>query len=253
MSKEAAFEVGRLYLPLKAIADTLVASQKDVFVRLPGLRGYYPMGIRNSSGHAIDHSNADVNLLQTGICPVGYDGNSFAHLGDGTNYLTGGSSFGMTGTETFITSSLRGITLGGWFMMDAITPGGSGLISKTAGTPDYGYALGVTSTALPFGWFSGTGASLLSAFSVAINTGQWYFIASRFIPSTEVAIFVDGDKTTNTTAIPASVNVSAQQFEIGRYVALDAHISHAKARDVFICSSALSDALIEEIRVTSTP
>lgn len=253
MSEDTAFEVGRLYQPIKAIADTLVASQKDIFVRLPGLIAYYPMGIRNQSGHTVEHSGTGVNLIQQGTCATGYDGNSFAHLGSGTNYLFGASLYGITGLEAWITASLRGLTVGGWFMVDS-TPGvDSGLISKDAPAPNRGYALAWAATNAPLFETSSTGAAAVRATGGVGATGVWHFIVGRHIPSTEVAVFMDGDKSTNTTAVAAAINVSPQAFEVGRFFADNTRIIHGKTRDVFVCAAALSDALIEQIRVTSTP
>ncbi len=253
MGLETAFEVGQMGLDIKRIADTLVASQKDVFVRLPGLLAYYPMGIRNASGLAIDHSNAGANLLQQGLCPTGYDGNSFAHLGDGTNYLYGSASNQITGLETYISSSLRGLTLGGWFMIDSAPAVAGGLLSRSDDTPDRGYFLVQTNSGEAWFVASGTGAAVVQVLSATYTIGVWRFIVGRFTPSTEVAVFVDGDKNTSTVAIPASLNVSAQAFEVGRYYNDNTRIVHGKARDVFVCAASLSDALIEEIRVTSVP
>lgn len=254
MSADTAFEVGRLFGPIKAISDVLSASQKDVFVNLPGLAGYYPMGIRNQSGQVIEHSGTGANLLQLGTCPVGYDGNSFCHLGDGINYLYDvSSSYQITGTEAWIASSLRGLTIGGWFMVESWTENFVGLISKHADPPERGYVLGIGTDFKPFFGASGTGGDLPLAYASVVTSGQWVFVVGRFIPSTEVAVFLDGDKSTNTTAIPSSINTSTQDFEVGRYNDNDDYVLHGKARDVFVCASALSDALIEEIRSASAP
>lgn len=253
MSADTAFEIGRLYVPIKAIADTLTAAQKDIFVRLPGLVGYYPMGIRNQSGHAVEHSGASANLLQTGTCATGYDGNAFAHVGNGTNFLYGTNLYQITGLEAWITPSLRGLTLGGWFMIDALPASQSGLVTRHGPVTDYGYGLQVLSSGVVFAQVSGNGSSYVQVDSAIQATGQWIFAAMRFIPSTEAAVFVNADKTVNTTAVSASLNIASQAFEIGRAQGNNSFITHAKARDVFICASALSDALIEEIRVTSTP
>ena len=253
MSEDTAFEVGRLYKPIKAIADTLVASQKDIFVRLPGLVAYWPMGIR-FAGNAVEHGGAGFNLAQTGVCPTGYDGNSFAHIGNGTNFFWSSSSqLAVSGTETWISSSIRGLTLGGWFMADSTPTTNSGLITKDKDAPERGYGLLYTSSDEVQFFASGTGAATVLATSAEVGTGSWRFMVGRFIPSTEVAVFVDGDKVVNSTAIPAAVNGSAQDFEVGRYFNDNNRIVHGKSRDVFICASSLSDALIEEVRATSVP
>lgn len=253
MSDKTAFEVGRLYGPVKAIADTLVASQKDIFVRLPALVGYWPMGIR-AAGSVIEHGGSGFVLTQTGVCPTGYDGNSFAHLGDGTNYVWNSSSqLIRTGLETWVSSSMRGMTLGGWWMIDSLPASQGGLAGKFGVITDYGYALVVHSSGTIQMIISSTGSNIISATSPVAATGQWLFLAGRFTPSTELAAFVNGDKTVNTTAIPASINGSSQAFEAGRFAADNSLIAHCKSRDVFLCASALSDALIEEVRATSVP
>lgn len=253
MSDKTAFEVGRLYAPVKQIADTLTASQQDLFVRLPGLQGYWPMGIRFSSGAVVEHGGAGNSLLQTGTCPVGFDGDSYAHLGDGTNYLYASGGFGITGLEAFITSSMRGLTLGGWFMIDGWPVQNSGLVTKFGSVTNYGYGLSLQSTGEIFAIVSSNGSATTVAQSQVAAMGEWHFLALRFIPSTEVAVFVDGDKTVNPTAVPASIFVSSQNFEVGRYQGADSRITHGKSRDVFVCSASLSDALIEQTRVTSAP
>jgi len=254
MSLETAFEIGQAGLQIKRIADILSASQKDIFVRLPGLLAYFPMGIRRENGIVGDHTGSGLILSQTGVCPTGYDGNSFLHLGDGVNYLQSSYvAFGLTGLETWITSSMRGLTIGGWFMIDSTPSLNSGLVSKDGIVTNRGYALWYTPGGAGGFSVSSNGSAWFSVNSGSIPTGQWRFIVGRFTPSTELAIFADGDKSVNTTAIPSSNNVPTQTFEIGRYFNDDNRIIHGKARDVFVCAAALSDALIEEIRVTSTP
>jgi hypothetical protein len=105
----------------------------------------------------------------------------------------------------------------------------------------------------PVFFVSSNGAATFTVTGSPLTIGAWHFIALRFIPSTEIAVFQDGDKAVNATAIPASINVSTQNFEIGRYINDDSRTFHGRARDVFICAAALSDALIEEVRATSVP
>ncbi len=253
MSDETAFEVGRLYPPIKAIADVMTGSMKDIFVRLPALVAYYPMGIR-AAGNVYEHGGSGITMTQTGVCPVGYDGNAFTHLGNGTNYVKSASGlFDITGLETWVTSSIRGLTRGGWFMIDSTPASQGGLITKFGAITEYGYAIYAQSAAVLFN-VSSNGSALFTVSSASnVALGQWHFIAARFIPGTEIAVFVDGDKSANAAAIPVSINISAQDLEVGRYLAEDSRVLHAKARDVFVCAAALSDALIEEIRVTSVP
>ncbi len=254
MGDKSAFEIGRLYVPLKAIADTLTASQKDVFIRLPGLMAYWTGGTRGLNAGLSDHSGSGLPLSQTGTCPTGYDGNPFVHLGNGVNYFFNTSAFfGQSGAAAWIDVALRGLTYGGWFNLDQ-TPGSNvGLISKDAPNPDRGYNMILNTTPVVSANVSGTGASIVGASSSAVTVGVWHFIVARFTPSTEVAIFLDGVKSVNATAVPATINASAQNFELGRYLNSDANVFHGRSRDMFICAAALSDQLIEEIRETSVP
>lgn len=254
MSLEAAFEVGRLYLPLKTIADQFSLAQKDLFIRLPALRGYWPMSAVNYLGRAIDHSNASVNLQRTGAPTYNFDGNAYVQLGVATDFLyTASGELDFTGTEAWVDSSLRGLTVGGWFWVDSTPVAFAGLISKYAPTPQRGFTLYWTSTNDPAFHVSSDGQPGVGIQGSARSIQTWHFIVARFTPSAEVALFVDGDKITNTTAIPASVYVSSQNFEIGRFDNDNGYIIEGKARDVFVCAAALSDATLSDLYQASLP
>jgi len=253
MSFEA-IEIGRLYPPLKQIADTLTSSQKDLFVRLPGLLAYWPCGIRSATATLIEHTGNSLHLTQVGTNETGYDGNSYTHLGNGTNYFySTHPQFAVDGLETFIEPSIRGLTLGGWFLTDGSGITNTGMLGRDNLSPNRGYSLYWTPTATPSFLMSSTGANVLVATGPATSLGPWHFIVGRFTPSTEVAIFVDGVKVENTTAIPASINISTAQFELGRYLTDNNRTFHGRARDVFICQAALSDALIRLLQASSSP
>lgn len=252
MSADIAFEVGRLFQPIKAIADVLTTSQKDVFVRLPGLERYFPCGIRNAGGQLVDHGAPAGLLNEVGVCPTGYDGNPFVHLGNGINYFNGGGA-GITGTETYIDATINGLTVGCWLSIDGFGAGNSGVVSKDGAATDRGYSLFFTNAGVPGFAVSGNGSSTVSASGVAVSLGSWAFLCGRFTPSAEVAIFTNAVKNTTVVAVPASINVSTQQFEIGRFFNADSTIAHARVRDVFLCAAALPDELISDIRLTSAP
>lgn len=253
MGAETAFEVGRLYGPIKAISDILTSSAEEIFIQLPGIEGYYPMSIANGSGQGINHTGAGDPLTQTGVVPIGFDGNAYRQLGSGTNYLHAASAYGLTGTETFISSSLRGFTIGGWFWVNSSPATEAGLISRDGSPGQRGYNVNWKSANNPQLVISVDGTATTLVDAPVSTLSEWHFIVGRFIPSTEIAVFVDGDKTVNTTSIPASCFVSSQQFEVGRYRNSGVRIIHAKCRDVFICRSALTDAQIAAIRTATAP
>lgn len=211
------------------------------------------MSIVSGSGAAINHTGAGGPLAQTGVVPVGYDGNSYRQLGNGTNYLSATGVYGLTGTETFIDTSIRGFTIGGWFMIDSAPGVASGLISRSAPSPQLGYVVKITPGLLMRFTISVDGLVQTVVSGQLVSLSEWVFIAARFNPSVEMALFVNGVKDTLTVAIPASSFVSTQGFEVGRFDNDNTKIITAKVRDVFICWSALSDAQIETVRTTTAP
>lgn len=88
------------------------------------------------------------------------------------------------------------------------------------------------------------------AVSATVNDGganfqsdRWMYVVGRFTPSTELALFVDGNWYRNTTAIPATLFDSTEQLEVARYdhyYYLDGGVCHA-----FLSAMALDDAEIE--------
>lgn len=254
MSSETAFEIGRLFAPIAAIANVLTSSQDKIFLELPALVGWWPGGPTNQGNAAMRDMASAQEAAQIGTCPLGFDGHPYRVTGNGTNYFNNVSIGGFTGTETWVDATIRGFTVGMWVYLETTpTPNPEGLISKDASSPNRGYVLFVDTADMPGFQVSSTGAAVFSAVSPQALDARWSFVVGRFIPSTEVAIFVDGVKTTNTTAIPATQNVSPQNFEIGRFFNGNDRIIHARMRDVFICAAVLSDETVAQIRETSAP
>lgn len=251
MSSLEAFEIGRLFLPIKTIADTLTAAQSDLFIRLPGLQGYWPTSIRTNGGNVVDHSDGSYDLMEVGSCQTGYDGNAFAHLGNGINYLSGTLVGGIEGTEAWIESAIRGLTIGCWVNVDETPSIYSGVMSKDGLATNRGYGLWWQQSNAPAFFVSGDGTTTDFVTAPPSSIAQWVFLVGRFIPSTEVAVFVNGVKTSNSTSIPASINVSTGSFEVGRYLGVNSRILHCRVRDVFICAAALTDAQIVQIMNSS--
>lgn len=253
MSNESV-EIGRLWLQLKRIADAMVPQVREPFIGLPGLLGFWPMSIVDFLGNAKDHSGASSDLARIGSPTFGYDGNAYVQCGVANDYLAGSTSAQtVTGTEVWIAPALRGLTLGGWFKIDATPTLSSGLATKGAGTPNRGYELILDTLNQPSFDVSGDGTALVQATGSAIVLEAWVFLAGRFTPSIEVAMFVDNVKTVNTTSIPASINTNTQPFEIARRLNTNTRITECKSRDCFLTASVLSDATIESVRLASMP
>lgn len=254
MSYETAFEVGRLFLPLKTIADAINPVERDPFIHLPALRGYWPMSTVTRLGDAVDHSNVSTNLLPVGSPLFNFDGNAYIQLGVGNDYLiTTTPDFSITGTEAWIASSLRGLTIGGWFWVDTSSGLDRGLITKDVVSPNRGYLLYWDSIDRPGFFASGDGTAGVGVLAPVQALNEWHFLVGRFTPGGEVAVFVNGNKTANTTSIPAAINVSTQNFEVGRYYNDNNRIIEGRARDVFICAAALSDETLSDLYQATRP
>lgn len=254
MSSEAAFEIGRLWPLVKQIADTISASKDKIFLELPGLVAWYPSGPVGVSGSMLNVVAEEGDMLEVGTNTIGYDGHPYRKTGGGTNYLSYSPGWHLSGTEAYISASIRGFTIGGWFNINSLPAANAGLVSKDAPSPERGYRLQLSSAGanILFG-MSGNGASVVVVTTATPGTGQWIFVAGRFLPANEIALFVDGTKNVFSTAIPSSGFNSDQNFEIGRYNNDNDRVFDGKCRDVFVCRAGLDDQTIEEIRETSTP
>jgi len=253
MSSESV-EIGRLYVPIKQIADSLVPQEREPFINLPGLRGYWPMSVVDFLGNAKDHSAGSSDLARSGGPTFGYDGNAFVQCGVATDFLQGSTSAqDVTGVETWIDPSIRGLTVGCWVKVDA-TPGVvGGLVTIYGVATQRSFALFWNSSNQVVFGVSGDGTVVTNVNSSPSAVDVWAFVVGRFTPSAEVAVIVNGTKTATTISVPASAFNSTQPFEIGRISNNNSQILEAKWRDAFICASILSDAQIEDLRLSSLP
>lgn len=254
MGYTTAIEVGRLYGPIKAIADSLTAGQQDLFIRLPGLRGYWPMSAVDNVGAARDHSGNGMKLNPTGTPVYGFDGDAYVESGSGTNYLTTPAPLPqVTGLEGWIETSTRGMTLGGWFNVRAVPSSSSGYVSLWGTAPQRSYSILWNTAGFTTFFASGDGTALVQVNQVLPSILTWVYIVARFTPGAEIALFVNRSKVTNTTSIPASLFPSSFQFEVGRYDNNNARILRCRHRDVFLCATSLDDDVIARIFSMSGP
>lgn len=253
MSNESV-EIGRLYEPIKRIADTLQSSQDKIFLELPSLVAWWPGGPSTGINQAIDVPNGRA-LTAAGNSLFGYDGHPYISL-DGTagDYFAAGSFPSCIGTEAWVDPAVRGLTIGCWLYMESHAAVGSGIISRWGASANRGYVLYHSTATNEISLaISQSGVATIGVGVAAPPVGSWVFVAARFTPGTEIAVFVNGVKGANITSIYTSLFVSTQSFEVGRYSANNTLQLDGRLRDIFVCQSALSDDLIEEIRSTSAP
>lgn len=219
------------------------------FLGLPGLRGYWPMSAFDSSGNAIDQSGNARTLTYNGNPTYNYttQGGPYCDY-DGTgDYHSRADEAGLkiTGTETYVATAQRGLTLGGWFWFDS-TAGQPTLLGKhdNASATGSAYLLYMISGAANLVVYNSS--SIYEVVGSAISTGQWYFVAGRYTPSSELAIWVNETKTTDTSPTPpASLNDVAAAFQIGGRAG--GSLIDGRAGMCFACAMILTDTAIDNI------
>ncbi len=220
------------------------------FQDIPGLVGFWPMSsVQRSTGNAFDltgqgrtltyNGNPTYNIYNDFIPYIDLDGTGdFLSRADETD-------LDILGTETIYNSSVRGLTLGGWFLFDDATPASSeALLSKTDLVNQRSYEIRRRASGVIAGIISNDGTVVITVEGTTVDTANiWNFIVISFKPSTSISAVVNGNKTVQTTAVPASIFNSTSSFEVGRF-ANGTGLLDGRASLCFLSANALSDALI---------
>lgn len=228
------------------------------YLDIPGLVGLWTMA--NPQRSTGDLPNAATVFGTTNKQDLTYNGNpTYNYYNDIVPYIdldgvgdylsvADNTDLDILGTETIYNSSVRGLTLGGWFYPDTTSALNQTLMAKLDGPNNQSYRLFLLRTGLGSrftGQISVDGTALTSVNSpvgVTFDTGVWQFFSFRFTPSAELKLWRNSDEYTNTTAIPASIFNSTAFFSIGNDV--DGNIFDGRATLCFLSANALSDALI---------
>lgn len=187
---------------------------------IPGLRGFWPMSSIDSNGDLIDLSGQGRLLTNTGQALGLRDGLIPSLYFDGSNdYLTRTSEAGLqiTGTESYIDTSFRGLSLGGWFKLPTAAAASlKGLICKDNAPTNRSYGLRMETTGKVSGIVSLDGSTVAASVtsSEIAQDDVWFFSALTFDPSASLNIFFNDVISTNTTSIPASIFSSNAAFNI---------------------------------------
>jgi len=203
-----------LYNPIHAMSDAI--SMLQMF---PDIVGIWPGSVAGggsaNNNMLVDISGNALHLTKNGgttfnisnlIPYVNYNGTTayYSHA-DAT-------IFDIVGNESYIGGTVQGLTIGGWFYIENISPGSSEhMIGKGASA----YLLQHdTSNQFRFRVYDGATAYAVGTTTATVN--NWYFVCGRYDPSTAVSIKVNSAAfEDNTTSIPSSLNNSADGFAIG--------------------------------------
>jgi hypothetical protein len=231
-------------------ADKYAAFRHAVsaFSNLTGLRGLWTMAAYDGSGNAEDHTNGDLQLTRNGDPTYGYDGLVPYVALDGTgDYFNRADEAATSITTTDGYSSAPGLTLGAWIY--GSDPDSSQMVlAKITNAPSYSYYLAyrgdVAVDPMEF-LISDDGTNTDVVRSSAYASTNWHFVVARFCDAdtgAELAIFVDGQKNTASTA-RASIFDGAQQFCLGGYEGGN-DLFNGRISLAFLCAAALPDDMI---------
>lgn len=231
-----------------------------LYQALPGLRGFWPMSAFASAGATADLSGQSRGLTYNGNPTYGYDDLIPYIRLDGTgDYLTRGDEAGLdiTGAETYVVAGQRGITILGWWRPENTTLF-QYLVNKMYSVGQYSYMLSlrgdlfgdpVTFTISD----DGNGMDTVSS-SVGYAANTWQFLAGRFNDAdtgAELAVFVNGTKTTAATARNAIFS-GTDNLAIGG-TALGGGLYTGRASLVALCATALSDLILTAVYEQTRP
>lgn len=243
MSLEEAFETGRLRQPLEDIATAMRANAYAQFASLPGLREFWPMTVTNDDGDAIGFFG---NSLLAANTPLFNAVANSAHVElDGSSsyfYQVDGPFYDVIGTETYIDTSIRGLTLGGWFRHNSLSNNQVYISKENDALLAYTLFMDDTLEDVRFSVDDGGGSE--TVFGDALEeVSTWVFVVGRFDPASSLAVFQNETKTEQSTTMAAIQN-SAAQFRIGAGNTTAPDYLNGQASMCFLCAAALSDDLI---------
>lgn len=213
------------------------------FLAINSLRGFWPYSSRNANDDVLDMSGHGRYLTLVG-------GITFAELTSGLPYGIYNGSSGYhyyNGTFTNITGNL---TVGGWFNITS-NANRNYLISKCGASGNLGFMLRRLESATYNKSiemnisYDGTNQDYIRP-NVAPTEGEWIFIVGRFIPSTEVSVFLNTTKYSNTSSIHSAIYASTANLEVGAGNGATWFLN-GKAALCFISGAALSDARLTRL------
>lgn len=209
---------------------------------LPGLRGLWGMGSVDETGAVYDHSGQGRTLTNNSATQFGVYNNLVPYMiGDGSaDYLSRADAAG-----TSITGAL---TLYAWVWTDAIPPSGNRhVIGQYAAAPNRSYRLYLTNSGSLRGAMSTNGTTEVAVSSdVPLVANIWFHQVLRYTPSTELAVFINGIKKSNTSSIPATIFDGSVAFTIGAQATPDENLD-GRATLCGLYAAVHSDAAIQSV------
>ncbi len=232
----------------------------SAYACIPGVRGAWNMASLNETGAVYDITGQGRALTNNHVCTFSYTGFAPYVLLDGTNdYLSRADEAGLDilGSETYVVSTERGLTFGGWFYPTQAAGTTEALIGKWQGAANYSYLLYRDSTEVYSCALSLTGAAALVFNSTLVPTiNAWQFVVGRYSPSglsNEVSVWKNDTEWMTQVGVPASLFNGTAAFEIGANAPTNTNPLQGRASFCFLSAMYLSDDQIKELFYLSAP
>lgn len=221
-------------------------------LNMPGLIGLWTMAnIDFGTGNAFDLSGNGATLTNNNSC--GFGGSQlapFVGFNGANQHLSiadaGAGGWGdILGNETYIDNSRRGLTVGGWFLIDTVDATNQFLIGKgnnTVANTAYLITLPAGTTAPQFAVSNGVAFNAMTS-ATAIGTGVWGCVVARYTAATQTCdLWTNGNQDTDAVGVPAAPLVdNVLNFQIGARPAPDRYLDGA-ASLCFLCAMSVRDA-----------
>lgn len=229
-------------------------SAVSAFAALPALRAFWPMSsVDYTNPQATDVSGNGYDLTNNNSADFGHDQLVPYVNFDGTNqYLSradggAGNWADILGNEAYVITAQRGVTFGGWFMVDTTDANAQFLIAKgnnAAANTTYLITCPAGTTTPQFAVSDGVAFNAVNA-GAAMGTTTWAFVAARYTAATpECDIWVNDTVVNDAAGVPAAPLADhAMAFTIGASPTPGLYLD-GRASLCFLCACAVPDAAI---------
>ena len=226
----------------------------STYLALPGLRGFWPSNGVSDTGQMLDISGNQLHLTNVNDALIGYESSTLiprAHYNGSTQYHSRSDSayFDILGTEAYIEQP--GLTFGAWVKFDTTASAAEMIVSKWLSAANLSYNLHRRSTGVLRLAVTNDGSTAVNADTADVMASNTqYFVCGRFTPSTELMVQIDDTRVLNTTSIPASIFSGTSTFRLAADGS-GSNFMDGKISMSFLCASALSDAIIDNLYMQS--
>lgn len=229
----------------------------SLYQNLPGIRAYWNFARRTELGGVLEPVRG-LSLTQSAaiISEPKYIIHAASFAGATCFYRSGETALDIIGTETYIASALRGMTLGAWIKMSSIAAGVKAIAAKRDTIGEFQFRFEVSTATLQF-YISTDGVNWVGqTHGTGMDITNWHFVVGRFDPSTAIDVGLDDDFDTQAVGVPATIFAGASPLAIGarRSTALvDTDYFEGEIANVFYAASYLPTYWLEMIRQWTKP